>query len=84
MSTVAANLRDCAPFASQLPPTLPEETRERWRALYRRGLEALAAGVLDGLGASEELVLTLVSIGVALILGIAHEDAGKAGLREAR
>ncbi|MEP0843130.1 MAG: hypothetical protein HRF43_10515 [Phycisphaerae bacterium] len=31
-----------------------------------------------GLGVSEELVLTVVSVGVALILGIAHEDAGKA------
>jgi hypothetical protein len=31
-----------------------------------------------GLGVSEEMVLTLVSVGVALILGIAHEDAGKA------
>jgi hypothetical protein len=30
-----------------------------------------------GLGASEEIVMTLVSVGVALILGIAHEDAGK-------
>lgn len=29
-----------------------------------------------GLGASEEVMLTLVSVGVALILGIAHEDAG--------
>jgi len=30
-----------------------------------------------GLGVSEELLLTLVSVGVALILGIAHEDAGR-------
>lgn len=30
-----------------------------------------------GAGWSEELVLTVVSVGVALILGIAHEDAGK-------
>ena len=29
-----------------------------------------------GLGVSEELVLTIVSVGVALILGIAHEDNG--------
>lgn len=32
-----------------------------------------------GFAWSEELVLTVVSVGVALILGIAHEDAGKAG-----
>jgi hydrogenase maturation factor HypE len=31
-----------------------------------------------GLACSEELVLTIVSVGVAVILGIAHEDAGKA------
>ncbi|HOB76431.1 MAG TPA: hypothetical protein PKG54_18120 [Phycisphaerae bacterium] len=35
-----------------------------------------------GLGVSEEMVLTMVSVGVALILGIAHEDAGRAGGRE--
>ena len=29
-----------------------------------------------GLDLSEEIILTLVSVGVALILGIAHEDAG--------
>jgi hypothetical protein len=29
-----------------------------------------------GLKVSEEIILTLVSVGVALILGIAHEDAG--------
>lgn len=29
-----------------------------------------------GLGLSEELILTVVGMGVALILGIAHEDAG--------
>lgn len=31
-----------------------------------------------GFGLSEELVLTIVSVGVAVILGIANEDAGKA------
>jgi len=29
-----------------------------------------------GLAVREELVLTILSVGVALILGIAHEDAG--------
>ncbi len=36
-----------------------------------------AYGVEYGLAWSEELVLTVVSVGGALILGIAHEDAGK-------
>lgn len=31
-----------------------------------------------GFGVSEEVVLTVLGVGVALILGIAHEDAGKA------
>ncbi len=30
-----------------------------------------------GLHVREELVLTILSVGVALILGIAHEDAGR-------
>lgn len=35
-----------------------------------------------GLGVSEEMVLTVLGVGVALILGIAHEDAGKGGSAE--
>jgi hypothetical protein len=35
-----------------------------------------AYGAEYGLGVSEEVVLTIVSVGVATILGIAHEDAG--------
>jgi hypothetical protein len=30
-----------------------------------------------GFDLSEEMTLTLVSVGVALVLGIAHEDAGR-------
>ncbi|MCG3127306.1 MAG: hypothetical protein CHACPFDD_02164 [Phycisphaerae bacterium] len=30
-----------------------------------------------GLGVSEETVLSVLGVGVALILGIAHEDAGR-------
>ena len=48
----------------------------------RKGRVALATVLAAyaaeyGLGVSEEMVLTVVSVGVALILGIAHEDAGK-------
>ena len=32
-----------------------------------------------GLELNEELVTTILGVGVALILGIAHEDAGRAG-----
>lgn len=31
-----------------------------------------------GLAVTEDTVLTILGVGVALILGIAHEDAGKA------
>lgn len=31
-----------------------------------------------GLGLSEEMVFTILGVGVAVILGIAHEDAGQA------
>lgn len=39
-------------------------------------LVAYAAEV--GLALSEETVVTVLGVGVALILGIAHEDAGRA------
>ena len=35
-----------------------------------------AYGAQAGLGLSEEMLLTIVGAGVAVILGIAHEDAG--------
>jgi hypothetical protein len=35
-----------------------------------------------GLGVNEEMVFTVLGVGVALILGIAHEDAGKSGSAE--
>jgi hypothetical protein len=37
-----------------------------------------AYAVQAGLNVSEETVLTVLGVGVALILGIAHEDAGRA------
>lgn len=54
------------------------------RPLASRKVRVAVATVLAayaaqyGLGVSEELVLTVMSVGVAIILGIAHEDAGKA------
>lgn len=32
-----------------------------------------------GLSPNEEMITTVLGVGVALILGIAHEDAGRAG-----
>jgi len=37
-----------------------------------------------GLAVSEELIMTILGVGVALILGIAHEDAGRSMAGEAR
>ncbi len=39
-------------------------------------LAAYAAQV--GLGVSEDVIYTILGVGVSLILGIAHEDAGRA------
>jgi hypothetical protein len=36
-----------------------------------------------GLGVSEELVLTVLGVGASLILGIAHEDAGRSAPQRA-
>ncbi len=38
----------------------------------------VAYAVQAGLAVSEETVVTVLGVGVALILGIAHEDAGRA------
>ena len=37
VSTVAANLRDCAPFASMHRPDLGDSDRQRWEALVQQG-----------------------------------------------
>jgi hypothetical protein len=50
--------------------------------LYSRKVRVALATVIAayagqaGLGWDEQMVLTAMSVGVALILGIAHEDAG--------
>ncbi len=50
--------------------------------LYSRKVRVALATVIAayagqlGLGWDEQMVLTVLSVGVALILGIAHEDAG--------
>jgi tetratricopeptide (TPR) repeat protein len=46
VSTVAVNLKDCAPFASLHRAGLPEPDQRKWDALARQGIEAQAAGRL--------------------------------------
>jgi len=55
-----------------------------WPLRSRKAQVALATIVVAyaahaGLELKEELVTTILGVGVALILGIAHEDAGRAG-----
>jgi len=55
-----------------------------WPLRSRKVQVAVAAIVVAyasqaGMVLSEETVLTVLAVGVALILGIAHEDAGRAG-----
>jgi len=64
-----------------------EWIRRVFRPLASRKVRVALATVLAayaaefGLEVSEQMVLTIVGVGVALILGIAHEDNGKkAGL----
>ena len=49
------------------------------RVAFATVIAAYAAQI--GLGVSEELVLTILGVGASLILGIAHEDAGRGALR---
>jgi tetratricopeptide (TPR) repeat protein len=43
VSTVAVNLKDCAPFASAPRPGLNEGDRAKWKELYERGIDAQQA-----------------------------------------
>jgi len=62
-----------------------EMVRRAVRPLASRKVRVAVATVLAayaaeyGLGLSEEMLMTVLGVGVALILGIAHEDAGRAG-----
>ena len=47
VSTVAVNLRNCAPFASEHRPGLAEPEAAKWKQLYQRGVMAEASGKID-------------------------------------
>lgn len=62
--------------------SVPGWKRWVWPLQSRKVQVALATIVAAyagqaGFGWSEETILSVISVGVALILGIAHEDAGK-------
>jgi len=44
VSTVAVNLKDCAPFASAHKPAPGGDEHSEWRQIYERGLQAQEAG----------------------------------------
>jgi tetratricopeptide (TPR) repeat protein len=44
VSTVARNLKDCGPFASEHRPGLPAVELSRWDNFYQRGIQAQEAG----------------------------------------
>jgi tetratricopeptide (TPR) repeat protein len=48
LSTVAVNLKDCAPFASKHRPDLSEPAKAAWENLYRLGMAAQTATNIDG------------------------------------
>jgi tetratricopeptide (TPR) repeat protein len=47
VSTVAVDLRDCAPFASAHRPDLSEADRAKWDELYQSGIQAQNGGNLQ-------------------------------------
>ena len=44
VSTVAVNLKDCAPFASEHRTALTEADKNKWQLLYQNGIAAQSAG----------------------------------------
>ena len=44
VSTVAVNLRDCAPFGSKHRLGLTDSDQEKWKSLYQHGIAAQTAG----------------------------------------
>ncbi len=72
--------------------------RARWPWVVRRAVQPLASRKVRvalttvlvafaadyGLKVNTEIVLTILGVGVSLILGIAHEDAGRGAQRPER
>lgn len=66
-----------------MPTGQPARRRWLWPLKSRKVQVALATvlaayAAQAGLAVNEETIVTILSVGVALILGIAHEDAGRA------
>ncbi|MBN1126111.1 MAG: tetratricopeptide repeat protein [Sedimentisphaerales bacterium] len=47
LCTMGANLKDCAPFASQHRPNLTEARQEQWEMFYRQAMKADEQGQID-------------------------------------
>ena len=47
VSTVAVNLRDCAPFASEHRRGLTDADKSKWELLYQKGIAAQSAGKIQ-------------------------------------
>ena len=47
VSTVAVNLRDCAPFGSEHRRELSEADKSRWDSIYQSGVAAQSAGKIE-------------------------------------
>jgi tetratricopeptide (TPR) repeat protein len=57
VSTVARNLKDCGPFASEHRPGLPAGELSRWDSFYQAGIRAQEAGrAADAIGSFEQAV----------------------------
>ncbi len=50
LSTVAVNLKDCAPFASLRKSDLSESRSNEWQQLFNSGVQARGAGLLPAGG----------------------------------
>ncbi len=59
VSSVAVNLRDCAPFGSQFSPTTSASAKAQWQQHYQRGIELQLKGkwkaALEAYGSAEAI-----------------------------
>ena len=84
VSTVACNLRDCAPFGSALPAGMPPDRAERWNVAFQQGTDAeLRTDVASALARYREAA-QIEPVHAELQFRMARLLAGQGSIAEAK